>query len=166
MAAVHVAAWRESYAGLLPADFLARMSVDARRSLWRREIAAPRPGGALFVAEQAGAVVGFVSAGPQRDDARLCDAEIYALYLLRAAQGRGLGRALMRAAAGVALRWGAASLDLWALEGNARAAGFYRAMGGAPEARRRLRVGGGWTTERAWVWADLAAAPFARAEDQ
>jgi len=36
IAAVHVAAWRESYTGLVPAEMLASLSVDERADRWRR----------------------------------------------------------------------------------------------------------------------------------
>jgi ribosomal protein S18 acetylase RimI-like enzyme len=161
IAAVHVRAWRETYAGLLPTTWLAAMSPEAHRRRWAREIAPPRAGGAVVVATVGEAVVGFGSCGPQRDDGRLRDAEIYTLYLLRAAQGRGLGFALTAAMARALLAWGAASLDVWALEGNRRAEAFYRRLGGRPEARRPARIGGRTVVERAWVWDDLSAAPFA-----
>jgi GNAT superfamily N-acetyltransferase len=160
LARIHVEAWRESYRTILgPAA--ARPDALARRlRLWRRLLARPRQGGAVFVAELDGEPVGFGSCGPQREDDRLADGEIYALYLLRRAHRRGLGRALMAAMARTLLAHGMGSADCWALEGNAPALRFYAAMGGRAEARRMAPVMGRVLAERAFVWDDLATAPF------
>ena len=69
IAAVHVAAWREAYAGLVPAEALAALSVEARTAFWRRILGAPDPAvaTAAFVAcAPDGAVLGFGSCGRQR----------------------------------------------------------------------------------------------------
>ncbi len=33
--ALHVAAWRETYTGILPDEMLAALSVEARRTMWQ-----------------------------------------------------------------------------------------------------------------------------------
>lgn len=98
IAAVHVQAWREAYAGLLPDEMLAGLSVDSRAAAWARSLAAPA-GAMTLVAEVGGKVVGFGDAGAQRDAdlrARGFDGEIRALYVLADSQRRGLGRRLVR----------------------------------------------------------------------
>ena len=79
---VHVRSWQAAYAGLIPADFLAGLSVQARAASWARLIA---DGGSVLVAEDDGVIVGFAAYGPGR---------LFALYLLPEQWGRGLGRAL------------------------------------------------------------------------
>jgi GNAT superfamily N-acetyltransferase len=157
---VHATAWAESYPPILgPAA--ARPDAFARRRLvWTRRLARPLPGGEVFVAELSGEVVGFGACGPQREDDRPWDGEVYCLYLLRRAQGRGVGRRLMADMARLMLGWGARSADVWALSGAAQACGFYAALGGRPDAERAFSLGGRRVMERAFVWADLAAAPF------
>lgn len=61
IAAVHVGAWRETYAGLVPAHVLSGLSVDRRTEVWGRIISKPEAfnSSAVFVAEREGAVVGF-----------------------------------------------------------------------------------------------------------
>jgi hypothetical protein len=39
IAAVHVASWRTTYRGIVPADYLAGLSADAREHSWRRQLA-------------------------------------------------------------------------------------------------------------------------------
>ena len=67
--AVHVAAWRDSYAGLLPDDFLANLSPQRIGAGYGHGLISRREGEALFVAETpepGRRVVGFASAGPAR----------------------------------------------------------------------------------------------------
>ncbi|BBN93454.1 acetyltransferase [Deinococcus grandis] len=119
IAAVHVQSWRDTYAGLLPADFLARMTSPEtqaqRAAFWTGNIAAGQD--AVFVAGDAGQIVAFASAGPPRDHPGF-DAELFTLYSLKAAQGAGTGRELLRQAAQAMQARGAASLALWVLDTN------------------------------------------------
>ncbi len=119
IAAVHVQSWAETYAGLMPADFLAHMTspdTQARReTFWAGNIAAGRD--VVLVAEEAGAIVAFASAGEARDHPGF-DAELFTLYSLVRAQGAGTGRALLRQAAQAMQARGAGSLALWVLDVN------------------------------------------------
>jgi ribosomal protein S18 acetylase RimI-like enzyme len=119
---VHVLSWQQSYAGLMPADHLAALDPRARAERWRQSVA----GGdatTTYVAKDAGAIVGFVSVGPTRDDDAPTELELWAIYLLARVHGSGLADVLMeRALAG-------RDATLWVLEGNARARAFYRRHG-------------------------------------
>ena len=68
-------------------------ALDPVPSEWLRNIVA---GLGVIVAEQDGAIVGFVAFGGQRDPALGFSGEIHAIYLRAGAQGQGLGRKLMR----------------------------------------------------------------------
>lgn len=160
IAAAHVAAWRESYRGLIADAYLDRMTMEQRLAYWRDHLARPRQGAATFVAEDPAGLCALASCGPQREDDRPADGEIYLLYILDRAKRRGLGRALMGRMGRAMRDWGAQAADVWALEGNRAAAAFYAAMGGAPDGRRRFVLGGQPLWEQAWLWRDLAAAPF------
>lgn len=130
VAEVHVAAWRETYAGLIPDRALDALSVPERTALWRRVI---EGGGWVIVAREGERVVGFASGGAARDaDAAPADGEILALYLRKTHHGRGTGRALFTAACRRLARDGFRSLRLWVLAGNPTR-GFYRRMGGRPD---------------------------------
>ena len=96
VAAVHVASWQWAYAGLLPAEELAGLSVADRADRWRAMLAGTGIGrtdrGATFVADLDGRVVGFVAVGPGRDDVGGPSVgELYALYLQREVAGSGTG---------------------------------------------------------------------------
>lgn len=152
IAAVHVACWREAYPGLVPDAVLEALDPSRRTDMWRAAI----PRGRVFVATDGIEVVGFVDSGPQRHAGLPFDAEIYALYVLRRAQWRGLGRRLMKSAAIDLRRDGLASLSLWVLDGNAPARRFYEALGGRVRATRAEQHPAWTARETAYGWDDLA----------
>lgn len=136
MARVHVAAWRWAYAGLLDDHVLAGLDVDARREVWERILSAGR--GTLLVAERDGWVVGFVSAGPSRDDgAGDTTGEVYAIYLDQDVQGTGVGAALMNAALAALAQAGLTEATLWVLAANTLARRFYERGGWRPDGTER-----------------------------
>ncbi len=55
--------------------------------------------------------------------------EVYAIYLLPEALGRGLGRALFRRSLDTLSEQGRRGCVVWVAEGNARALRFYEAAG-------------------------------------
>ncbi|MEV6642854.1 GNAT family N-acetyltransferase [Amycolatopsis sp. NPDC051371] len=116
---VHVASWQVAYAGLIPEDFLARLSVEPRAASWARQIG--EGAGRVLVAEEDGVVAGFAAFG---------DTQLYALYLLPEYWGRGLGRALHDR---VLEELSGDSVVLWVLSTNERAKAFYVRQGWAPD---------------------------------
>ena len=140
IAAIHVAAWAETYTGLLPAVELTKIERATRRGWW----AAALGRGGTRVALAPG--LGFAAVGPQRD-ARLAPRyprELHALYLLAPAHGTGLGRRLFDRAAGDG------PLSAFVLDGNARAIRFYEKTGARFVERRKL--GDGWPDDLLYVW--------------
>ena len=127
---IHVESWRETYCGLLSDNLLDSVSSVVRAAMWRGALESERPI-LLFVAQEtSGDLVGFIGGGPSRAASLPHDAEVYAIYVLRAAQRRGCGRRLMAALADALLARGSKSLCLWVLEENANARGFYERLGG------------------------------------
>jgi GNAT superfamily N-acetyltransferase len=129
-----VQAWRWAYRGLLPATYLAVLSVDAREQMWRRLLAAPAapatPCG-LFVWDHDALIRGFSAYGPARDTdpAALEAGQLLALYLDEEIVGRGAGRALHDAALEALHAAGFDRALLWVLENNARGHAFYVRQG-------------------------------------
>lgn len=143
IAAVHVRSWQAAYAGLLDTDFLRSLSVEQRSDAWRRAIETGQ--GGVLVARAGGEVLGFVSSGRCRDaGADAAQGEIWALYALESAWGRGVGRALLAAALDALRGAGFTTCSLWVLAANARGLRFYRAAGFAevPGSRQRFELGG------------------------
>jgi ribosomal protein S18 acetylase RimI-like enzyme len=155
IALVHVASWHSTYAGLLPARYLDAMDVRNYEESWARTIRDPFRRSVVLVAEEAERIVGFASCGRERDDDRRYEGELYAIYLLREAQGRGHGRALVEAAAAALALRGMGSMVVWVLRDNAPARAFYERMGAAYLRERPLDLGLGYDLpEVAYLWPD------------
>jgi len=141
IAAAHVASWESTYGDILPEAFLAARSESVRLAFWTDILAENEPAVFVFVAcLEDGSVCGFASGGA---------GELYSLYLLDSAQGRGLGRRLAEA---VLEALGGRAL-VWVLEENP-ARGFYEHLGGMRVAEKQVDMGGEIFTEVAY---DLGA---------
>jgi ribosomal protein S18 acetylase RimI-like enzyme len=159
--AVHVAAWRSAYPGILPDSFLARMSVTRQAVHYD---AAIRSGALVQVATASGAdlgpaggpvrIVGFVTGGTARGAEKLAEGEIETLYVLDDWRDRGLGRRLMRAAAANLAAAGCASAFVWVLRDNP-SRWFYERLGGKEAALSTIRVGGQMVEQTAYVWSPI-----------
>jgi GNAT superfamily N-acetyltransferase len=130
---VHTQVWREAYAGLMPAEYLAGLDPVRAAARYEERLAAPDPGRVMLVGIADGRIVGMASAGPSRDDPPEPPAQVYAVNVLAAHHGTGLGARLLETAIDAVAGDGAVSL--WVAEGNARARSFYRRYGFVPDGR-------------------------------
>jgi GNAT superfamily N-acetyltransferase len=136
---VQVETWRAAYTGLMPDAVVAGFDVEAQQQMWREGLARERrPGGAIFVAEADGVVVGFASVGRWREGTEFVEdvGELYAIYVSSERWSTGAGRALIERAEASMRESGFAEARLWVLEGNERAERFYRAAGWQEDGRR------------------------------
>ena len=121
IAVVHVEAWREAYAGTLPADVLSGLEVEPRVSRWAAIIEDDITD--VYVAESASGIVGWATSSDGRDEDRPVTRELEGIYLLEAVYGSGAGQDLLAAAIGDEPAY------LWMLDDNPRAEAFYRRNG-------------------------------------
>jgi ribosomal protein S18 acetylase RimI-like enzyme len=149
---VHVQAWHEAYAGIIPDAVLAALDPAKRAAMWRDALAR---GSVVHLAEQHGALVGVGAGRPQSDASLPYSGEIAAIYVLRRAQRFGVGRALMAAVARDLLAQGHTGATLWVLEANSPARRFYEALGGKVVASREEERDGFRATGIAYGWPDL-----------
>ena len=161
IAAVHVASWREAYAGLMPETMLNGLSVSDQTARWVRILGqAERPEGpGVFVAEHDGDLVGFASSGSQRDPNLLAQGftgEITAIYVLQDMQGRGAGRRLMAAMVNDLQGSGHDAASLWVLRENLRARRFYERLAGVIIGEKQDHRDAVTFTEIAYGWRDLS----------
>lgn len=172
--AVHVAAWRSAYPGILPDAYLARLSVSRQAAYYD---AAIRKGAGVTVATASGAdvpagsgprIVGFTTAAraPRSEVAgrRLGEGEVETLYVLDDWRDRGVGRRLMRASASYLADIGCRSAFVWVLRENP-SRWFYQRLGGRPAAEQVVPFAGQDVPQIAFVWDPieqlLAASPQA-----
>ncbi|SDD65004.1 Ribosomal protein S18 acetylase RimI [Sanguibacter gelidistatuariae] len=135
IARVHIASWREAYAGIVPDEYLSSLDIDAREKRWLDVISDGTS--STWLAEIARRTVGFANIGPCRDeDAEEGDLELYAIYLDPEAWGRGVARDLMRTL--LAEVPPTTPVSLWVLADNDRARHFYRRHGFAPDGVEKI----------------------------
>ncbi len=124
IARVHTQTWQAAYAHVFGAERLASIDVSRREAGWSRVI---RDGEPVYVAEEDGRIVAFVSTGPARDPAGV--GELYTIYALPEAWGTGAGPALMAVAKEQLRADGWSEAILWVVEDNPRARRFYEREG-------------------------------------
>lgn len=131
IAHIHVRTWQGAYEHLFGAERLARLSEAPRAVYWRERIENREPRTHILVSEADGELCGFASLGPSRDvDADpATTGELYAIYVLPHAWGRGAGRALMTELLERLRADGFEQATLWVLEDNPRTRRFYELAG-------------------------------------
>jgi ribosomal protein S18 acetylase RimI-like enzyme len=156
VAALHAQSWRETYAGLMPDEFLNGRVDRDRAEVWRQRLGHDAASWVVLLAVDNGGpdaenFAGFVALTPDTDDrAVLLDN----LHVAANQQSRGLGAELLRVARSTARDlWPARELCLWVLTENTRAARFYEREGGIPDGTRRDTFRGGFSLdETRYVW--------------
>jgi L-amino acid N-acyltransferase YncA len=155
IARVHVDSWRSTYAGIMPDTLLAGMTYADREEMWINRLSNQENPNPLLVAEDAqGRIVGFAAAGPERTSRPDYGAEVYAVYLLEAEQGAGIGKVLFTEAASRLRELGYDSLLVWVARDNP-ACGFYAALGGVLIDEKEEEYGGRGIKLLAYGWQGL-----------
>ena len=129
MARVHVESWRTTYRGIVPDDYLASLSVDEREGRWQRILAYPGESRSFVSEDNADAIFGFASGGPDRDGDPDFAGELWSIYLLASHQHRGAGAALVARVAEDLIERGLRSMLVWVLAENPYRR-FYEKLGG------------------------------------
>lgn len=159
IAHVHIASWKTTYAGIFPDAVLTALSVEKRTAFWRGLLAAPALGSVTLVAcDPTGSVIGFIDGGEEKTGQLGRDGELYAVYLLRAAQRQGVGTLLVRHFVREMRVKGFASMVVWVLDLNP-SKNFYEALGGTVISQKSIERGGRSYLEVAFGWDELRALP-------
>lgn len=164
LAKVHIDTWRHTYAGMVPDQYLASMTLDGQARTWRHWINARTARESILLVETLpedgalaqGRIVGFGHAGPSRDRNPPQDGEVYTLYVDIDWQGRGIGQQLLDRLFTGLTEAGLESAIVWVLAKNPSRF-FYEAMGGQRIAERQERFAGVLLDEVAYAWTDSAA---------
>jgi GNAT superfamily N-acetyltransferase len=154
IAFVHATSWKTTYKGLISDEFLDKITVEARKKIWIRNFASPHKDEVMYVAEDdAGKIVGFSNGGVRREP-DLYDAELYALYLLKEHQGKGIGKQLIRSVAQNLLEKNYSSFMTWVLVGNP-AIHFYHKVGGQSVSMKEVKIGNEIVEEIMIGWREI-----------
>ncbi len=113
VARVHVDSWRSAYAGLLPDELLAGLSVEQRAEAWTRILGERATGSGLLVLEGDGAVLGYCHYSKSGDhDADDATAELTSIYLADRLWRQGNGTRLLDEVVRVMARQGYCEIAL------------------------------------------------------
>ena len=149
IASIHSASWRDAYSGFLPADYLAgQVQLDLQATWQQQEI---HPQDVVLVADTTEGLVGFVAVW-----CRPCPF-VDNLHVVPSMRSRGIGAALMRAAAGRLLEQGHSTAYLWVFERNVAAIRFYDRLGATRTGRARKEFFGQGVQCVRMEWSDLRA---------
>lgn len=155
IAKVHVLTWRTAYAGIVPESYLRRLSIKRRESRLREELSDDNSESSYLVAESGtGDIVGMAVAGPSREPDLSYVGELHAIYVLDEYQGKGVGKALFKAAISSLVDRGCRSMLLWVLSDNTATA-FYEGMGGRVVNSKTMEIGGATLNGVCYAWPDL-----------
>ena len=128
LAALHVRAWQQAYAGFLPQEFLIGLDQEKRSEVWRQMLVDEVV--KVFLDYDKTTLVGFAACGACLDsDATPTWGQLGALYYLKPYWGTGKARILYQTARSHLKASGYSTITLWVLDGNARAIAFYRKHG-------------------------------------
>lgn len=130
IARLHVAVWRRTYRDLAPAAAVEALDETRRRARWSQLLAAADPERIVILAEIDGALAGFAEAGRASAPEIGERWEIKHLYVDGGFARRGIGRALLGAAAARLAERDRRGVALGVVVGNAPALAFYTALGG------------------------------------
>lgn len=148
LSALHVASWRETYAG-------PHHSPES----WRETLAGLMPPAGVVVVEHgAHRLVANAGFGPNGGSLLEHRGEVSRIYLRGAYRGRGIGRRLMGRAARRLAAAGLEPVIVWVLECNRPARRFYERLGGIEAGRQTAFI---WrdapVPEIAYAWPSTAA---------
>ena len=155
IARVHIDAWRTTYRGIVPDEYLAGLDYEKRRDGWTAILRDTENRTHTFVADDVShGVVGFASGGPERSRNNEYDGELYAIYVLETYQRKGIGRRLTAALAARLQATGLHALLVWVLADNP-AQQFHKALGGSFVMEQDIIIGGATLKEVAYSWNDI-----------
>ena len=129
LAAVHIAAWRAAYRGIIPDDRLDRLSLERNAERRRQRFAGPPMPGTELVAEVDGRIAGFAAYGTPRDPVPADWGELWVINLHPDFWRQGIGSRLLRAVEDGLRSLGCRRGYLWVLADNQRAIDFYCSQG-------------------------------------
>jgi len=128
LAALHVLAWQQAYAGLLPQEFLNELDTDNRCEMWTQSL--QNKDVSVFLDFDDNTLIGFAACGICNDiDAIPAWGELGALYYLQSYWGTGRAANLYQQAIDHLRASGNSTATLWVLDANARGIAFYQKHG-------------------------------------
>lgn len=153
IAKVHVDSWRTTYQGIIPDDFLNKLSYEQRTNLWIQNIT--QENNYVIVAENSeGEIVGFATCSKRETNTTPNSSDLTSIYLLEEYQGQGIGKKLLKQVFihFKSLRLEKVFVDVLA-ENKTRK--FYEHFGAKLYATTQIKLGGKILDELIYEWENV-----------
>ncbi len=140
---VHIQAWRDTYQGILPSDYLSNISSEKRFLYWKNLLCNANHK-VVFVAKVEDNVVGFIEVGisERKLNNEKNIGEIFSIYVLSDYQKNGIGFSLYNKAKDWCKARDISLIFLEVLESNSTAQVFYKKLGAVYCKRQTVVIGG------------------------
>ena len=148
--------WHHTYKNLYPASFVSEQTPERMRKAWERTLKDRNPASGWFVAELDGKVCGYAGAGRVPDMGIDYHAELYSIYVLPSAQGKGTGSKLLGECVRFLAELGAESLLVWIPEENPFNRFYKKTDAELLDTRMEVDYGGKAVPVIAFGWKDLS----------
>lgn len=150
IAAVHTNSWGSTYRGIVPDDYLDALDPIHKADFWTKAIS---EGASVHVSVIDDRIVGFANGGKCRESGGY-EGELYALYLLKDYQGKGIGSLLFGAVVSELRSKGMTSMMVWVLRDNPSRE-FYIHRDGMYIRSMEIEIGRKILMEEAYGWDNL-----------
>ncbi len=152
IAKVHVDSWRTTYKGIVPDEYLNNLSYESKEKIWLEGIKQKN----VYVAEDGkGEIVGFSTGGKERSGSYPdYQGELYAIYILQAHQGKGIGRKLIAPIVDDLKKMSITMMLVLVLEENPSRL-FYETLGAKLLDTIEVEIAGVTLKERVYGWDNL-----------
>lgn len=132
IAKVNIDSWRNTYKGIIADEYLNNLNYEKREQAMKNIlINSTKDKKYVFVAEDnMDGVIGFVSCGKEREGDKNYKGELYAIYILKSYQNKGIGKLLLNRAMDKLKENNLFPMIIWVLEENLQACNFYEQMNG------------------------------------
>lgn len=154
IAKVHIDSWLTTYKGIVSDDYLNSLSYSQKEKAWVNIINdAQKNTKYIYVAhDDNNGIIGFTSFGIERESDTTFKGEIYAIYIIKQYQNKGIGKLLFNSAIKKLNELNIHSMLIWALEENKQACRFYELIGGRKVKERYIDIGNETFKEVAFGW--------------
>ena len=132
MGEIHYYTWLTTYARILDENYLKTRSLKKSSEIFEKNQCKNH-----LVASLNEQVCGFIAYGPARDNNLTIDSEIYAFYVLKAFQKKGVGKALLHEVLKILKQLGYSTVSLCVLSENQQAITFYEQNGFVKDGNKR-----------------------------
>jgi len=155
IAKVHVDSWRTTYKGIIPGDFLDKLSYEQRTLLWVQNLS--KPDIYVVVAENSeGQIIGFADCWKRETNIVPESTDLTSIYLLEEYQGRGIGKALLQNLFLYIKQKGYQKVFVDVLEDN-KTRHFYEYYGAKLYRKIDIKIGGKVLNEVVYEWDNVEA---------